>query len=263
MYNNIITETDLGVGIITLNRPERHNAFDDALIAELSDGIDRMAADPAVRVLVISSTGKSFCAGADLNWMKRAAGYSSEENLRDSRALAGMLRRLAQCPKPTVARIQGPAYGGGVGLVACCDVAIATFDAEFSLTEVKLGLIPAVISPHVIAAIGERYARRYMLTAERFSAAEAYRIGLLHEMVTDEESLDEALGEIIDALLKNGPRAIAECKQLIQAVAWKPLSDAILDDTAQRITRLRASEEGREGMSAFLEKRKPSWIAQG
>ncbi|MBL8478521.1 MAG: enoyl-CoA hydratase/isomerase family protein [Sterolibacteriaceae bacterium] len=263
MYTNIITEIDLGVGIITLNRPERHNAFDDGLIAELSDAIDRMAADPVVRVLVISSTGKSFCAGADLNWMKRAAGYSSEENLRDSRALADMLRHLAQCPKPTIARIQGPAYGGGVGLVACCDIAIATFDAQFSLTEVKLGIIPAVISPHVIAAIGERYARRYMLTAERFSAAEAYRIGLLHEMVADEESLDEALGEIIDALLKNGPRAIAECKQLIAAVAWKPLSDEVVEDTAQRITRLRASEEGREGMSAFLEKRKPNWIAQG
>ena len=263
MYNNIVTEIDLGVGIITLNRPERHNAFDDGLIAELSDAIDRMAADPVVRVLVISSTGKSFCAGADLNWMKRAAGYSSEENLRDSRALADMLRRLAQCPKPTIARIQGPAYGGGVGLVACCDIAIATFDVQFSLTEVKLGIIPAVISPHVIAAIGERYARRYMLTAERFSAAEAYRIGLLHEMVADDESLDEALGEIIDALLKNGPRAIAECKQLIAAVAWKPLSDEVVEDTAQRITRLRASEEGREGMSAFLEKRKPNWIAQG
>ena len=195
--------------------------------------------------------------------MKRAAGYSSEENLRDSRALADMLRRLAQCPKPTIARIQGPAYGGGVGLVACCDIAIATFDGQFSLTEVKLGIIPAVISPHVIAAIGERYARRYMLTAERFSAAEAYRIGLLHEMVADDESLDEALGEIIDTLLKNGPRAIAECKQLISAVAWKPLSDEVVEDTAQRITRLRASEEGREGMSAFLEKRKPNWIAQG
>ena len=263
MYTNIVTETDLGVGIITLNRPERHNAFDDGLIAELSDAIDRMAADPVVRVLVISSTGKSFCAGADLNWMKRAAGYSSEENLRDSRALADMLRRLAQCPKPTIARIQGPAYGGGVGLVACCDIAIATFDVQFSLTEVKLSIIPAVISPHVIAAIGERYARRYMLTAERFSAAEAYRIGLLHEMVTDETALDEALGEIIDALLKNGPSALAECKQLISAVAWKPLSDDVVEDTAQRITRLRASEEGREGMSAFLEKRKPNWIAQG
>jgi methylglutaconyl-CoA hydratase len=263
MYTNIITEVDLGVGIITLNRPERHNAFDDALIAELSDAIDRLARDPAVRVVVISSTGKSFCAGADLNWMKRAAGYGGEENLRDARALAGMLRRLAQCPKPTVARVQGPAYGGGVGLVACCDIAIATFDAQFSLTEVKLGLIPAVISPHVIAAIGERYARRYMLTAERFSAAEAYRIGLLHEMVADEEALDEALGEVIDALLKNGPGALAECKQLISAVAWKPLSDEVVEDTAQRITRLRASDEGREGMSAFLEKRKPRWIAQG
>ena len=263
MYNNIITETDLGVGIITLNRPERHNAFDDALIAELSDAIDRMTVDPAVRVLVISSTGKSFCAGADLNWMKRAAGYGNDENMRDSRALAEMLRKLAQCPKPTMARIQGPAYGGGVGLVACCDVAIATFEAQFSLTEVKLGLIPAVISPHVIAAIGERYARRYMLTAERFSAAEAYRIGLLHEIVTDVAALDEAVGEIVDALLNNGPRALAECKQLITAVAWKPLSPQVIEDTAQRITRLRASEEGREGMNAFLEKRKPSWIAQG
>ncbi|MDP2822179.1 MAG: enoyl-CoA hydratase-related protein, partial [Sulfuritalea sp.] len=212
MYQSILTEIDLGVGIVTLNRPERHNAFDDALIGELSEAIDLMAADPAVRVLVISSTGKSFCAGADLNWMKRAADYSREENLRDSRLLAGMLRKLAQCPKPTVARIQGPAYGGGVGLVACCDVAIATFDAQFSLTEVKLGLIPAVISPHVIAAIGERYARRYMLTAERFSAAEAYRIGLLHELVTDDAALDEAVGEIVDALLNNAPGAMAECK---------------------------------------------------
>lgn len=263
MYNNIITETDLGVGIITLNRPERHNAFDDALIAELSDAIDRMATDPAVRVIVISSAGKSFCAGADLNWMKRAAGYGNDENLRDSRALAEMLRKLAQCPKPTMARIQGPAYGGGVGLVACCDVAIATFEAQFALTEVRLGLIPAVISPHVIAAIGERHARRYMLTAERFSAAEAYRIGLLHEIVTDVAALDEAVGEIVDALLNNGPRALAECKQLITAVAWKPLSPQVIEDTAQRITRLRASDEGREGMNAFLEKRKPNWIAQG
>jgi methylglutaconyl-CoA hydratase len=263
MYNNILTEIDAGIGIITLNRPERHNAFDDALIGELSAAIDDMASDPTVRVLVISSTGKSFCAGADLNWMKRAAGYSSQENLRDSRALAAMLQRLAQCPKPTVARIQGPAYGGGVGLVACCDIAIATFDAQFSLTEVKLGIIPAVISPHVIAAIGERYARRYMLTAERFSAAEAYRIGLLHEIVNDTEALDEAVGEIVEALQNNAPGAMAECKQLIAAVAWKPLSPEVVEDTAQRITRLRASAEGREGMTAFLEKRKPSWIAQG
>ncbi|MCF8177608.1 MAG: enoyl-CoA hydratase/isomerase family protein [Sulfuritalea sp.] len=263
MYQNITTEVDRGVGIITLNRPERHNAFDDALIAELSDSLDRMIADTEVRVLVISSTGKSFCAGADLNWMKRAAGYSNEDNLRDSRALAEMLRRLAQSPKPTIARVQGPAYGGGVGLVACCDVAIATFDAQFSLTEVKLGIIPAVISPHVIAAIGERYARRFMLTAERFSATEAYRMGLLHEIVADVAGLDDAVGEIAEALLKNAPGALAECKQLISAVAWKPLSADVIEDTAQRITRLRASDEGREGMSAFLEKRKPNWIDQG
>jgi methylglutaconyl-CoA hydratase len=263
MHINILTEIDLGVGIITLNRPERHNAFDAELIGELSEAIESMAAEPAVRVLVISSTGRSFCAGADLNWMRAAAGYSSEENLRDARALAEMLRRLAQCPKPTIARVQGPAYGGGVGLVACCDVAIATIDAQFSLTEVKLGLIPAVISPHVIAAIGERHARRYMLTAERFSAAEAYRLGLLHEMVADEAALDEAVGEIVEALRNNAPGAMTECKDLIAAVAWRPLSPAVVEDTAQRITRLRASDEGREGMTAFLEKRKPGWIAQG
>jgi methylglutaconyl-CoA hydratase len=263
MYQSILTEIDAGVGIITLNRPERHNAFDDALIGELAAAIDQMVEDPYVRVLVISSTGKSFCAGADLNWMQRAADYGSEENLRDSRALAEMLRRLAQCPKPTIARVQGPAYGGGVGLIACCDVAIATFDARFALTEVRLGIIPAVISPHVIAAIGERHARRYMVTAERFSAAEAYRIGLLHEIVADIAGLDGAVGEIVDALLANSPRALAECKELITAVSGKPLSPDVIEDTAQRITRLRASAEGREGMSAFLEKRRPNWVAGG
>lgn len=262
MYQNIVTEIDQGVGIITLNRADRHNAFDDAMIDEISMATDAMAADASVRVVVFSSTGKSFCAGADLNWMKRMAGYSSDANLDDSRALAEMFRRVRHCPKPTVARVQGAAYGGGVGLVAACDIAIAVFDAQFALTEVKLGLIPAVISPHVIAAIGERYARRFMLTAERFSAAEAYRIGLLHEIVNDSSALDEALNEIVDALLGNGPEALAECKELIDAVAWRSLSAAVIEDTAQRITRRRASSEGREGMSAFLEKRPPNWIAR-
>ena len=259
MYQNIVTEIDHGVGIITLNRADRHNAFDDAMINEISAAIDAMATDPDVRVVVFSSTGKSFCAGADLNWMKRMAGYTYDASLEDSRALAEMFRRVRQCPKPTVARVQGPAYGGGVGLVAACDIAIAVFDAQFALTEVKLGLIPAVISPHVIAAIGERYARRFMLTAERFSAAEAYRIGLLHEIVNDANALDEALNEIVDALLANGPDALAECKKLIDAVAWRELSPDLIEDTAQRITRRRASNEGREGMSAFLEKRAPNW----
>jgi len=262
MYQNILTAVDRGVGIITLNRPERHNSFDDALITELIDAVAMMEDEDAVRVLVISSTGKSFCSGADLNWMKRAAGFSTEDNLRGSRALAEMLRCLAQMGKPTVARVQGNAYGGGVGLVAACDIAVATFDAQFTLSEVKLGIIPAVISPHVIAAIGERYARRYMLSAERFAAAEAYRIGLLHEIVPDEEALDEAIGEIVEALLKNGPNALRECKELIRAVGSRPLTTEIIEDTAQRICRLRASDEGREGMSAFLEKRKPNWVIE-
>jgi methylglutaconyl-CoA hydratase len=260
-YQNILTEIDAGVGIVTLNRPERHNAFDDTMIAELADAMERMANDPAVRLVVISSTGKSFCAGADLNWMQRAAGYSLEENQRDAGELAEMLLAVSECPKPVIARVQGPAYGGGVGLVAACDMAVATFDARFALTEVRLGLIPAVISPHVIAAIGERYARRYMLTAEVFSAAEAYRIGLIHEMVADDASLDEAVGEWVGALLKNGPQALAECKALIRSVANRPLGPKVVDYTVERIASLRVSPEGREGLGAFLQKRKPDWVS--
>jgi len=259
MYGNILTEVDGGVGIITLNRPERHNAFDDALINELIDAIGVMENDDAVRVLVISSTGKSFCAGADLNWMQRAADFSAEDNLRDARALAEMLRCLAQLRKPSVARVQGPAYGGGVGLVAACDIAIATYDAHFALSEVKLGIIPAVISPHVIAAIGEPHARRYMLTAERFSAAEAYRIGLVHEIVPDAEALDAAIGEIVEALLHNSPNALGECKELVRSVSGRQITSQLIEETAQRIAGIRATGEAREGMSAFLEKRKPNW----
>jgi methylglutaconyl-CoA hydratase len=261
MYQNILTEIDAGVGIVTLNRADRHNAFDDQTIRELIDALRAMDAIPAVRVVVISSTGKSFSAGADLNWMQRAAQQGPDDNLRDARNLAEMLRSIAQMSKPTVARVQGPAYGGGVGVVAACDIAIATFDAQFALTEVKLGIIPAAISPHVIAAIGERYARRYMLTAERFSAAEAYRIGLIHEMVAEESALDDAVGQVVDTLLKSGPRAIAACKELIAAVAGQPLTADLIEDTAQRIARIRATDEAREGMSAFLDKRKPNWIA--
>ena len=262
MSETILTEIDHGVGIITLNRAERHNAFDDVLIQELSTALVQMDTDSDVRVVVISSTGKSFCAGADLNWMKRAADYNAEETQRDALGLAGMLRMLNEMKKPTVARVQGPAYGGGVGLVAACDISIAAFDAQFALTEVRLGIIPAVISPYVIASIGERKARRYMLTAERFSAAEAYRIGLVHEIVPGEAELDEAVGEIVDALLANGPRALGECKALIKAVANRPISQEVVIDTAQRIARVRASDEGREGMAAFLEKRKPSWVSK-
>jgi len=259
-YQNLLTEIDRGVGIVTLNRSDRHNAFDDVTIVELTRALGAFAAEPAVRVIVIGSVGKSFCAGADLGWMQRAAAQGAEENLRDARALAEMLRHVAQCQKPVIARVQGPAYGGGVGLIAACDIAIATFEAQFALTEVRLGIIPAAISPHVIAAIGERHARRYMLTAERFSAAEAYRIGLVHEIVPDAAALDDAIGDLIEALLKNGPDALTECKQLIGAVANRPLSDEVIEDTASRIARVRATPEAQEGMAAFLAKRKPSWI---
>jgi methylglutaconyl-CoA hydratase len=262
-YTSIITEVDGPVGILTLNRAERHNAFDDVLIREITAGLRALEDDERVRVVVLSSTGKSFCAGADLNWMRRAAGYSPEENTRDAERLATLLSTLNDLRKPTIARVQGPAYGGGVGLVAACDIAIATYDAVFALTEVRLGIVPAVISPYVLAAIGQRYGRRYMLTAERFSAAEAYRIGLLHEVVPGEEQLDEAIQDLVDGLLKNGPQALAECKELIRVVDGEPIDATTRVETVHRIVRVRASDEGTEGLSAFLEKRKPAWVSQG
>ena len=260
MYQSIITEVDDSVGILTLNKAERHNAFDELLISEMTSGLLELEADTRVRVIVLSSTGKSFCAGADINWMRRAANYSPQENLLDAENLANLMTTLNELSKPTIARVQGPAYGGGIGLIAACDIAVGTYDSVFSLTEVKLGILPAVISPYVLAAIGERYCRRYMLSAERFSAAEAYRIGLLHEIVPGEEQLDEAIAEIIDSLLKNGPNAQAGCKALIRAVAGQPINDKTSEVTAQYITRVRASPEGKEGLAAFLEKRKPNWI---
>ena len=260
MYQSIITEIDDSIGILTLNKADRHNAFDELLISEITTGLLELEADPRVRVVVLSSTGKSFCAGADLNWMKRAASFSSQENLRDARSFARLLSTLNELGKPTIARVQGPAYGGGVGLIAACDIAVATYDVLFALTEVKLGILPAVVSPYLLAAIGERHCRRYMLSAERFSAAEAYRIGLLHEIVPSEDQLDEAIGEIIDSLLKNGPGAQAESKSLIRMIAGQPIDESTVEETAQRITRVRSSPEGKEGLAAFLEKRKPNWI---
>jgi methylglutaconyl-CoA hydratase len=259
MTKTVLTEIDAGIGIVTLNRPGRHNAFDETLIAELTQALLEMGAHPAVRLVVLSSTGPSFCAGADLDWMRRAAGFEEEENYRDASALAQLLRTLDSLPKPTVARVQGNAFGGGVGLIAACDVAIASFDCEFALTEVRLGLVPAVIAPYVIAAVGARRARRYMLSAERFSAAEAYRIGLLHEIVPGEEALDEAIGELAGALTAGAPGAQAECKALIAAVAGRPIDEDVIDHTARRITEVRAGAEGREGVAAFLEKRQPAW----
>lgn len=231
MHANILTEIDAGVGIVTLNRPDRHNALDAAATAELTEAMRRMAGDEAVRLIVLSSIGESFCAGADPAWMQRLAGLGLEENRGDAGAQAEMLLAVSECPKPVIARVQGAAYGSGVGLVAACDTAVAAFDAKFALTEVRLGLLPAVIAPYVVDAIGERYARRYMLTAERFSAAEAYRIGLIHEMVADAAALDEAVGEWADAILRNGPQALAECKALIRSVSNRPLGPKVVDYT--------------------------------
>jgi len=250
-----------GVATLWLDRPELHNAFDDALIAALTAELGRLAGDASVRVLVLAGRGKSFSAGADLNWMKRMAGYSEAENRRDADALAGLMRALDAFPKPTLARVQGAAFGGGVGLVACCDIAVAADTAAFCLSEAKLGLIPSVISPYVVAAIGARAARRYFLTAEIFDAATAKRLGLLHEVATA-DALDAAIEAILTPLLAAGPAAQAECKALVARVSRGPVDDAMVADTAARIARIRVSPEGREGIAAFLEKRKPAWAGR-
>lgn len=259
--STFFTEVTGGVATLTLNRFERHNAFDDWLIAELTLELQELQADAGVRAVVLAAAGKSFSAGADLNWMQRMAGYSWEENLTDAQALAELMRTLNYLGKPTIARVQGPAYGGGVGLVACCDIAIAADTATFSLSEVKLGLIPAVISPYVVAAIGARQARRYFLTGEPFSAREARRIGLIHE-VTSLDGLDEAVQRTLAELAGGGPAAIAAAKDLIDRVSRGPIDAAMIDDTAQRIATIRTGAEGREGVTAFLEKRKPRWLGE-
>lgn len=248
------------VARVRLTNPDKHNAFDDELIRGLTGAFLLLGGSEDVRVVVLESEGKSFSAGADLNWMKRMAGYDYAENKADAMALAKLLNVINYLPKPTVALVQGAAFGGGVGLVAACDIAIGTERALFSLSEVKLGLIPGVISPYVVDAIGQRAARRYFQTAERFSAAEAHRLGLLHEVVADEVALAEAGARVIDALLTVGPKATAEAKDLVFAVD-RPLTEDVIEDTAERIARVRASDEGKEGVGAFLEKRKPAWLS--
>ncbi len=250
-----------GVATVTLNRPQVHNAFDEHVISRLRDIFDDLAGADGVRAVLVAATGETFSAGADLNWMRRAADFTHEENFKDAQALGEMLRRLNALPKPTIALVQGAVYGGGVGLVAACDIAVAVRDAIFSISEVKLGLVPAVISPYVIAAIGAREARRYALTAERFDAAEARRIGLVHEVVDDETALAAAGERIVARLIAAAPGAVAEAKDLLIAVAGRAIDDDLTDETARRIAEIRARDEGREGVAAFLEKRKPGWIA--
>ena len=247
-----------GRATVTLNRPDVHNAFDDKLIALLTRELDALDRNPTVGVVVLAAAGKSFCAGADLKWMRRMAEYSEAENQADAEALAALMKTLNRLSKPTVAEVQGAAYGGGVGLICCCDIAIASEAAQFSISEVKLGLIPSVISPYVVAVIGERQARRYALGAETFDAIEAKRIGLVHE-VTAAEDLQAAVDAMVEALLANGPAAMTETKDQIAGVVNRPVDDRLIAAAAARIARIRVSDEGREGVAAFLEKRKPGW----
>ncbi len=247
-----------GVATVTLARPEVHNAFDDALIARLAEILDELGASRAARVVVLRSEGRSFSAGADLEWMRRMAGYSEERNHADALALAHMLRRLASLRQPTVAAVQGAAFGGGAGLVACCDIVVASGAARFSFSEVKLGLIPATISPFVLRAIGARRARALFLTGEVFGAEVAERIGLVHRVV-EAESLESATGEVASSLAGYGRQTLAAIGALVDHVDGRALDGGLLEETAARIAAQRASAEGREGIAAFLDKRPPRW----
>ena len=251
---------EAGIARVTLDRPEVRNAFDDALIAALTGVFLQLGNDKAVRVVVLGGNGPAFCAGADLNWMKRMAGYGYAENLADAQALATMLAALDRLPQPTIARVHGPAFAGGTGLVAACDIAVGTPEAKFCFSESKLGLSPATISPYVIRALGERMARRYFLTAEVFDAAEAYRLGML-SFLTTPEKLDAAIDDLTTHLLAGGPQSHTKIKDLIRTVSRRPIDEALSAETAQRIAEIRVSAEGREGIASFLEKRKASWCS--
>jgi methylglutaconyl-CoA hydratase len=258
MSSVLLSQDTRGVATVTLDRPERRNAFDDALIAELDGLFTKLARDPAVRIVVLTGAGTTFSAGADINWMRRVAGYGKRENRADAMRLARMLHRLDTLSKPTVARVNGAAYAGAIGLVCACDIAIAAVDATFAISEVRVGLLPATIAPYVVAAIGARQARRFNITGEAFSADEALRIGLVHKVVP-RAGLDAAVNETIAALLQGAPGAQARAKRMIAALAGKPITPVIVARTADAIAEARASAEGREGLAAFLEKRKPSF----
>lgn len=262
MTDFIKTVIEQGVGHVVLTRSELHNAFNDAMIGDLRSAFESMGSNPEVRVVVLSAEGKSFCAGADLNWMKRMVDYTFEENVADARALSDMLQAIHDCPKPVIAKVHGAAFGGGVGLVSACDMAVALESATFSLSEVKLGLLPAVISPFVLEKIGPGAARRYFLTAERFSASEAKRIGLLSEVVTTPQEMEQWVHSVAEALKANGPEAVSYCKRLIDEVSGLDWEKTV-DITTRRIAERRSSTEGQEGMKSFLEKRSPAWLLQG
>jgi methylglutaconyl-CoA hydratase len=256
------TRIDGAIATVTLDRPEVRNAFNDELIAQLARAFTELGSRADVRCVVLAANGPAFCAGADLNWMRRMADYTREENLADAGQLAAMLRAIFECPKPTIARIQGDVFAGGTGLVAACDIAVAVDSATFCLSEVKLGLIPATISPYVIRAMGARAAHRYFLTAERFGAAEAHRIGFVHEVVPADQ-LQPKVDELAQALVNAGPEAVKACKRLVIDVACEPITPELVARTVAGIADIRASREGREGVQSFLNKRKPDWLLPG
>ena len=259
MYQTLEIQIEHRVATVWMNRPDVHNAFDETLIAELTAACKALDADPQVRIVVLAGRGKSFSAGADLNWMKRAAHNDLHDNLVDARALAGMLRTLSEMNKPTIARVPGAALGGGTGLTAACDIAIASSQAVFATSEVKFGIIPAAISPYVVRAIGARQSYRFFQTAERIDAQRACALGLVHEVVAPEQ-LDAKVQELVQALLQGGPLSQAAAKQLIRAVDGQAIDDDLVEDTAQRIAHLRVTPEAQDGLSAFLDKRPPGWL---
>ena len=258
----LFSTDDQGVARVTLNRPDKHNAFDDDMIATLHECFDTLHEDSAVRAVVLQSTGKSFSAGADLAWMERMAAYSYDENLRDASALAEMLQRLRTLPQPTLARIQGNAFGGAIGLISCCDIAIAAEGSRFGLTESRIGLIPATIAPHVIDAIGTRWARRLFQTAERIDSKLALRIDLIHE-VCHADALDMHISTLLTELHRNSPQAMRDAKRLVQDFAYRSIDASVMEDSSARIAKIRVSPEGQEGLQAFLEKRSPAWVDGG
>ncbi|MFZ9468482.1 MAG: enoyl-CoA hydratase/isomerase family protein [Betaproteobacteria bacterium] len=259
MSDHLLQGTDHGVHTITLNRPDIRNAFDDMLIGEIHEAFDAVSRRTDVRCVVLAANGPAFCAGGDLHWMRRMADYTREQNLADAGGLAAMLRAIDQCPHPTLARVQGDVFAGGLGLVSACDMAVCADSATFCLSEVRIGLIPATISPYVVRAIGARASRRYFLTAERFSAAEAHRIGLVHESVPMEQ-LDATVQALIKILLANSPMAVQDAKRLVDSVAGQDINEALIAQTVAGIADSRASADGKEGVQAFLDKRKPKWL---
>jgi len=256
--NTLDIQIEGRVAKVFLNRPEVRNAFNDGVITELAETFTRLGQDPGVRVIVLGGHGKAFCAGADLNWMKSMAGYGWEDNRADATRLAEMLWAIYSCPLPVVGRLHGDCYAGGMGLAACCDVLVAAEGMHFCLSEARLGLLPATISPYVMRAMGEQAARRYFITAERFSAAQAREMGFVHELVAP-DSLDAKVDEIVALLVANGPAAVKACKRLVQDFAGRDITPELRVETARRIADIRASEEGREGVQAFLNKREPTW----